>query len=84
MIALFALAHSRFANIWVCTRVVNLLRHPEMHVPEKHEFMLWFSGLRGAIAFALSLQAVEDLPGVLVDRKLCVRCLVNAWGEEYK
>jgi len=27
--------------------------------------MLWWSGLRGAIAFALSLQAVQDLPGEL-------------------
>lgn len=25
--------------------------------------MMWWSGLRGAIAFALSLQAVQDLPG---------------------
>lgn len=63
VIAVFALAHSRFANIWVCSRAINLLRHPETHVPETHQFMLWFSGLRGAIAFALSLQAVEDMPG---------------------
>lgn len=27
--------------------------------------MLWWSGLRGAIAFALSLQAVQDLPGAI-------------------
>mmetsp|Transcript_20725 Transcript_20725/g.62446 ORF Transcript_20725/g.62446 Transcript_20725/m.62446 type:complete len:788 (+) Transcript_20725:333-2696(+) len=62
VIALAALAHSRLANIWLCSKSVNLLRPPEMAVPLSHQTMLWWSGLRGAIAFALSLQAVQDLP----------------------
>lgn len=64
--ALIALAHSRAANIYPCAKLINLLRPAELRIPESHKFMMWFSGLRGAIAFALSLEAVEDLPGDLV------------------
>ncbi|KAL8541569.1 hypothetical protein ACS0TY_002727 [Phlomoides rotata] len=28
----------------------------------KHQKALWYSGLRGAMAFALALQSVHDLP----------------------
>lgn len=37
VIALFALALSRGANIWLCSRAINLLRPPEMSVPESHQ-----------------------------------------------
>lgn len=62
-ISLVALALSRAVNVYPCTALVNALRTPETRVPPRHSFMLWFSGLRGAMAFALSLQAAEDLPG---------------------
>lgn len=61
--SLVALAISRAVNVYPCTALVNALRTPETRVPPRHSFMLWFSGLRGAMAFALSLQAAEDLPG---------------------
>ena len=63
LVALFGLAWSRAANIYPCAWLVNVLRPPEMGIPSSHQFFLWWSGLRGAIAFALSLQAAEDLPG---------------------
>ncbi|CAI9773198.1 unnamed protein product [Fraxinus pennsylvanica] len=31
-------------------------------IPPKHQKALWYSGLRGAMAFALALQSVHDLP----------------------
>ena len=34
---------------------------------------MWWSGLRGAIAFALSLQAVQDLPGTMQWCRSCVQ-----------
>ncbi len=37
VIALFAMAHSRAANIYLCSRAVNLLRPPDMGVPESHQ-----------------------------------------------
>ncbi len=62
--SLVALAISRALNIFPCTYLINMLRTPETRIPPRHTFMLWFSGLRGAMAFALSLQAASDLPGV--------------------
>lgn len=37
VILLFALALSRACNIWLCSRAVNLLRPPEMKVPDSHQ-----------------------------------------------
>eukprot|EP00884_Botryococcus_braunii_P015401 jgi/Botrbrau1/2544/Bobra.0079s0031.1 len=58
---LAAIAWSRAANIGVCSRIINYLRPPELRIPDQHKFMMWWAGLRGAIAFALSLEASEDL-----------------------
>ncbi|KAG2492799.1 hypothetical protein HYH03_008959 [Edaphochlamys debaryana] len=59
-LCLIALAVSRAFNIYPLTAVVNLLRPPERHIGPKPTFMLWWSGLRGAMAFALSVEASED------------------------
>ena len=34
---------------------------------------MWFSGLRGAIAFALAFAAREDFPGGAGEVRLCLR-----------
>lgn len=84
-ISLVALAISRAVNVYPCTALVNALRTPETRVPPRHSFMLWFSGLRGAMAFALSLQAAEDLPGAPCCSAwstvwLCVVCCMVVGG----
>lgn len=59
--ALFAIAHSRFFNVYANTKLVNALRPVEMHIPKSLQFMLWFSGLRGAVAYALALRASTEI-----------------------
>jgi solute carrier family 9 (sodium/hydrogen exchanger), member 8 len=44
---------SRFANIYPLSRLVNRWRVQK--ISNKNQLIMWFSGLRGAVAFALSL-----------------------------
>ncbi|KAL6567593.1 Sodium/hydrogen exchanger 6 [Orobanche gracilis] len=53
---------SRAANVFSCAYLVNLFRPAHRKIPMKHQKALWYSGLRGAMAFALALQSVHDLP----------------------
>ncbi|KAL2253388.1 UNVERIFIED_CONTAM: Sodium/hydrogen exchanger 6 [Sesamum indicum] len=50
------------ANVFSCAYLVNLVRPSHRKIPMKHQKALWYSGLRGAMAFALALQSVHDLP----------------------
>ncbi|QCD77295.1 solute carrier family 9 [Vigna unguiculata] len=50
------------ANVFSCAYLVNLVRPSHRKIPPKHQRALWYSGLRGAMAFALALQSVHDLP----------------------
>lgn len=58
-----ALAVSRALNVWPCAALVNLGRPRELRIPQSHQVMLWWSGLRGAMAFAIALEAAEAVPG---------------------
>ncbi|CAI0457869.1 unnamed protein product [Linum tenue] len=53
---------ARAANVFSCAYMVNLVRPSHRHIPINHQKALWYSGLRGAMAFALALQSVHDLP----------------------
>lgn len=53
---------ARAANVFSCAYLVNLARPAHRKIPLKHQKALWYSGLRGAMAFALALQSVHDLP----------------------
>lgn len=53
---------ARAANVFGCAYLVNLVRPAHRRIPLKHQKALWYSGLRGAMAFALALQSVHDLP----------------------
>ncbi|KAL4585284.1 hypothetical protein LXL04_009900 [Taraxacum kok-saghyz] len=53
---------ARAANVFTCGYLLNLVRPAQRQIPIKHQKALWYSGLRGAMAFALALQSVHDLP----------------------
>ncbi|CAI9087077.1 OLC1v1007488C1 [Oldenlandia corymbosa var. corymbosa] len=53
---------ARAANVFGCAYLINLVRPTHRKIPFKHQKALWYSGLRGAMAFALALQSVHDLP----------------------
>jgi sodium/hydrogen exchanger 8 len=53
---------ARAANVFGCGYLVNLARPAHRKIPMMHQKALCYSGLRGAMAFALALQSVHDLP----------------------
>ncbi|WRX27200.1 Cation/H+ exchanger - like 10 [Theobroma cacao] len=53
---------ARSANVFSCAYLVNSVRPVHRQIPLNHQKALWYSGLRGAMAFALALQSVHDLP----------------------
>nr|VDD64909.1 unnamed protein product [Brassica oleracea] len=59
---LFVYVLLRAANVFGCGYLVNLARPAHRKIPMTHQKALWYSGLRGAMAFALALQSVHELP----------------------
>nr|ASM90207.1 Na+/H+ exchanger 6 [Sesuvium portulacastrum] len=53
---------ARAVNVFSCGYLINIFRPAHRKIPMKHQKALWYSGLRGAMAFALALQSVHDLP----------------------
>ncbi len=59
---LVSLVVARALNIFPICAAINLFRPPGHRISHKHMFMQWFSGLiRGPMAFALALEASENL-----------------------
>jgi sodium/hydrogen exchanger 8 len=59
VLALLFCLLGRFLNIFPLSWVANLCRGGSNHISGQMQTVLWFAGLRGAIAFALSL----NMPG---------------------
>ncbi|EFJ36674.1 hypothetical protein SELMODRAFT_76526, partial [Selaginella moellendorffii] len=49
-------------NVYPCAALVNNFREPARQIPMNQQHALWYGGLRGAMAFALALQSVQDIP----------------------
>jgi Sodium/hydrogen exchanger family len=63
-VSLVALALSRAANVYPITALANALTPPgHRKIPAEHTHMLWFSGLRGAMSFALANLARDSMSG---------------------
>ena len=62
-VAFGAVLISRVFNIFPGAWMLNLFtKKPERKIPFTYQKMLWFSGLRGGIAFALALETFKDIP----------------------
>lgn len=46
---------ARFINVVVCTLIINAARPKETRINMKTQFVMWYGGLRGAMAYALAL-----------------------------
>lgn len=49
---------ARAFNILIVSKIVNIFRSDRTKITPKKQFVLWISGLRGAMAYALSLQSI--------------------------
>ena len=47
-------------NIMIVSAFVNASRTEKTKIDNKQKFVMWISGLRGAMAYALSLQSIQD------------------------
>merc|ERR1711981_530405 len=54
---LLAVQLGRATNILSCTAFLNMFRRHK--ISWRYQFFMWFSGLRGAIAFALAIDSVR-------------------------
>ncbi|XP_024541576.1 sodium/hydrogen exchanger 5 [Selaginella moellendorffii] len=53
---------ARAWNVYPCAALLNNFREPARQIPMNQQHALWYGGLRGAMAFALALQSVQDIP----------------------
>ena len=63
---------ARFLNIFIVSALVNCQR-TESKLDVNKQTVMWFSGLRGAMAYALALKSFNDLaigPVILIDTLL--------------
>jgi NhaP-type Na+/H+ or K+/H+ antiporter len=61
---------ARALNIGIVSYLVNLGRSNESKINFNMQFVMWISGLRGAMAYALALKSASDLaigPSILTD-----------------
>ena len=51
---------ARFLNIMVTSFLVNKTRGSTSVVSKEKKFVMWIAGLRGAMAYALAMQSIQD------------------------
>ena len=51
---------ARYVMIFIISKIVNCFRTKRTQITRKFQFFMWFSGFRGAMAFALSMNAIKD------------------------
>ncbi|KAI9145022.1 Cation/H+ exchanger [Paraphysoderma sedebokerense] len=57
--SLIAILVARTHVFIICT-FHNWISHVRNHIPFRHQIFIWFSGLRGAVAFALAVQLLDN------------------------
>ncbi|QDZ19404.1 sodium/hydrogen exchanger [Chloropicon primus] len=61
LIAFVGMLLARVCNVFPGTLLVNTRRNSLRKISKNHQIFLWFSGLRGAIAFALAMKSTADV-----------------------
>mmetsp|Transcript_9693 Transcript_9693/g.24830 ORF Transcript_9693/g.24830 Transcript_9693/m.24830 type:complete len:560 (+) Transcript_9693:143-1822(+) len=61
VLAFLAMLVARVCNVFPSCFLTNLIRPGPKKISPRHQAFLWFSGLRGAIAFALALKSKQDV-----------------------
>lgn len=61
VIAFLAMLLARICNVFPNCFIVNTRRNAQRKISRNHQIFLWFSGLRGAIAFALAMKSTADV-----------------------
>lgn len=51
---------ARFLNIWITSWISNKYRSDESKIDFKKQFVMWIAGLRGAMAYALSMESSHN------------------------
>lgn len=51
---------ARLLNILIVSFLVNRTRSEETRITKKAQFVMWVAGLRGAMAYALAMQSIQD------------------------
>lgn len=59
ILSILNISFSRFINIAIVSWLVNCTR-TDSKISKKKQFVMWISGLRGAMAYALSIQSTFD------------------------
>jgi len=64
LVGIFAILVARLFNIYPCSLIVNMFRRGPPHslpkVSQKYQFVMWWSGLRGGVAFAIAVVNYVD------------------------
>ncbi|MEW5307436.1 MAG: hypothetical protein WDW36_009833 [Sanguina aurantia] len=77
-LCLLALAASRAANILPCAAFTNaVVGDPAARISAAKQLVMWWSGLRGAMAFALAVQAAAEFGHDGMVMKTCTYYLVT-------
>ncbi|KAJ3450870.1 sodium/hydrogen exchanger [Anaeramoeba flamelloides] len=63
---------SRFFNVYPLVWINNIFKESKNRIMSKEKFVLWFAGLRGAIAFALSLILTDEHGRILMTTTLTI------------
>ena len=72
---------SRFFNVGITSLIVNCFRKKNDKINFRVQFVLWVSGLRGAMAYALAMRATIDFDtGALMLVDTLIYALISVLG----
>jgi len=57
LISFAACLLARLLNTYPCSLLINLFRKKEARIPQKAQFVIWYGGLRGAVAFLMAVES---------------------------